>query len=68
MSKSKTPKPGSQQQVVKPCGHCGAKPRTVCNRIDGYYVACAATNCRQPQTCFHKTRKGAVDEWNEETV
>ena len=56
------------QAGVKPCGHCGAKPRIFGKRGDGYYVACVVTNCRQAQTCCHKTRQGAVDEWNEETV
>jgi len=56
------------QPVVRPCGHCGAKPRIVGNRRDGYYVACVASFCQQPETCCHKTRQGAVDEWNEETV
>ena len=59
-----TPAPVRSSELVRPCGHCGAKPITVGNRTDGYYVACTATNCRQ----HHKTRQGAVDEWNEETV
>ena len=60
--------PHCVQRLVRRCGHCGAKPRIVGRKADGYYVACLARDCRQPATCCHKTRQGAIDEWNEETV